>query len=211
MAMLLSPGCFRPAPEPAATPAPAPEKQKPGEKPARPYTFREPAKRALLRGVNVPPPPGKNWHVASKDNDGVTFVKDLGQEGASSFMALVSTVYPGASFDQPEEFLAWTRETRKKDTDPKRFRLIRHREALDETPGKFCVRYHLKAEDRGVPVKDEPFLILEVKGYSCLHPGDPGLLVDFRYVLRYPPKKKEKGLSQEGERFLRGITFTPPP
>jgi hypothetical protein len=177
------------------------------EKPARPQQLRA-AAPAVLSGVSVPPPPGRNWSTASKSSDSVTFVKDM-RSTARSFMALASTVSTGISFDRPEEFLEWTRESRKKDTDPKRFRLLAHREKLDGTRGVFCVRYHLKAEDRGAAVKSEPLLLLEVNGFSCLHPEDPGLLVDFRYAERYPPGKQEKNLRREGERFLQGVSFTP--
>lgn len=34
-------------------------------------------------------------------------------------------------------------------------------------------------------------LLIEVNGFSCLHPEDPFLLMDFRYAERYPPGKPE--------------------
>ena len=82
--------------------------------------------------------------------------------------------------------------------------MLRHDETFDKTKSPFCTSFNVKAEDK-VASKSSGFSsILEVKGFSCLHPKKQKI-VTVDYSERAASPFKNATLLAEGERFINSI------
>ncbi|MBI1989249.1 MAG: hypothetical protein HYS65_05870 [Betaproteobacteria bacterium] len=89
-----------------------------------------------------------------------------------------------------------------------RHRVIENRVEMDNAPGRFCVKYHTKAEDRGAPYAGGTALLAETFGVTCLHPENPQLNISVSYTERGNPSETSAEFRAEGERFVRSLKFT---
>lgn len=159
-----------------------------------------------LEGYSVLAPQGKDWFELKRDRHNVVFGKKI-KSRTHAFIATAMSVQITEKFDKPEEFHDYVSKTPLEPGD-KRTKLIENRVELDQSFGRFCVRIHTRAEDRGaVYAKGKP-LLLETFGVSCLHPADPGLAVSVSYSERGHLAETSAELRAQGESFVRSLKFT---
>lgn len=159
-----------------------------------------------LEGYSVLAPQSKDWFELKRDRHNVVFGKKI-KSRTHAFIATAMSVQITEKFDKPEEFRDYVSKTPLEPGD-KRTKLIENRVELDQSFGRFCVRIHTRAEDRGaVYAKGKP-LLLETFGVSCLHPADPGLAVSVSYSERGHLAETSAELRVQGESFVRSLKFT---
>jgi hypothetical protein len=156
-------------------------------------------------GYSVLPPAGENWFLTETSGRKVVFAKEIAV--LHTLVATVTTAPVFLDFDSPEDFVTWAKQARERDRDPHRYRLIEHQETLDRSLNAYCSKYHLKSEDSAAPGADGKSLILELDGYSCMHPSVPSLLIDISYSERYDPVKHTPIGKTEGESYFKTFTF----
>jgi hypothetical protein len=79
-------------------------------------------------------------------------------------------------------------------------------------PAEGCVRYRTSLIDRQTAAGGRQPLVLRITGLACLHPDRPDRYFDVQYASR-APRGVEPGDGDiaEGEAFLDGFAFGPPP
>jgi len=147
-----------------------------------------PATRYTLAGYSVLSPNESGWIVVEKNDSHIVF-------GKQSYLvpdtraALVADIPFSRVFKDPVKFLEFVKEGQIKGSDPKRFRILKHEEVLDNRYGPFCVKHYMKVEDHGINGTNSSlsaFVILEAYGYTFLTSHLPGRLVTLGYSKRYP-------------------------
>ena len=53
-------------------------------------------------------------------------------------------------------------------------------------------------------------IVGDLRGYHCVHPEAPHLLVTVEYLQKYTKTRKAKKFDEEGQRFLDSLRFEPP-
>jgi hypothetical protein len=188
---------------------------------SKPLTPKEQGIRVEQHGYSVLPPPGIGWYVGSRSPETVVFTKDTGTD-TRTFIA-VATIGPAAAvYDSPSSYLA-TKQRQIEQMDSSRYRVLEQAAALDSRLGDFCVRYQIRAEDRGAESEGTPEQqatafarwlierppILDVHGYRCLHPNAPQYELDVSYSQRGKAEEHDSSLAREGEAFVASVQFAP--
>lgn len=159
-----------------------------------------------LERYSVLAPQGRDWFELKLDRHNVFFGKRI-KSRTHAFIATAMSVQITEKFEKPEEFRDYLSKAPLEPSD-KRSTLIENRAELDESIGRFCVRIHTRAVDRGaVYAKGRPML-LETFGVSCLHPADPGLAISISFSERGHPAETSAELRAQGENFVRSLKFT---
>lgn len=163
-----------------------------------------------FNGFHVKPPGGENWYRFIRNDGNVLFGKRIDSK-VHTFAALVhSGMLPaGIAVGSIEDYFALVKKIKRAMISPKYLRFLEEEYVTENTPGRTCIRYRLKAEAilapqaRGVP------LTLEINGFSCTHPESLRTSIDIHYSERGGPGPDSEGMRREGEEFIRGIVFTP--
>jgi hypothetical protein len=160
-----------------------------------------------LQGLTVRPPQGRDWFVFRRDREAVFFGKKV-TSPTHAFAASVVTQLVDRTFANPEEFLEFIKQAHAAGINPARETVIENDAALDGTFARYCVRYHVKAEDRGAPGAQSGPLTMVNYGVTCLHPHIPNLLVDVGYSERGRASELDPELRAEGNSLVQSLSFT---
>ena len=109
------------------------------------------------------------------------------------------------------------------ETDSNRYRILEQAAALDNRLGELCVRYQIRAEDRGAESEGTPEQqaaafarwlterppVMDIHGYRCIHPNAPQYEVEVSYSQRGKAERLDESLSSEGEAFVGSFHFVP--
>jgi hypothetical protein len=168
--------------------------------------------------LRVLPPHGPNWYRLMPGAQGhctVVFHKLMPNRARQAARGHTYAASARSSrelgerrFADAEAFAAFvTEQIRLSGQDETRNRLLRWRAVPDTTRAPLCVRYEAEVEDRGVPGwGDTPFLIT-ARGYRCVHPSDPTVVVDVSASERRLPGDPTWALNEEVQPFFEGFSF----
>lgn len=160
-----------------------------------------------LKGYSVLAPPGKDWYELKRDPQSVFFGKKIASRTHAFIATAMSAVIPD-KFETPKAFLDYIGRVLPLRGDG-RHRVIENRVEMDGGPGRFCVRYYLKSEDRDAPYAQGKSLLAETFGVTCLHPENANLNISVSYTERGHPAETSAELRGEGEHFVRSLKFVP--
>ncbi len=160
-----------------------------------------------LEGYSVLSPPGKDWFELKRDPQTVFFGKNIASR-THAFIATAMSALITDKFNTPEQFRDYIGRVLPLRGEG-RHRVIENRVEMDDRPGRFCVKYHVKAEDREAPYSHGKTLLAETFGVTCLHPDNPSLNISVSYTERGDPAETSAELRAEGESFLRSLKFAP--
>ena len=150
----------------------------------------------------IMPPQGDNWFEGQRAAGFLSYGKYLDSR-KHTFATSVHVSKIDEKFNDEKEFLTFIKTLRAADSNPIKFRNMSHEEVLDTKHGKFCTRYNLEGEEIGKG-------ILEMIGYTCLHPKHPTLVVTISYSERTAGVKGNrvgKNIRSEGEGFINSLKF----
>ncbi len=157
--------------------------------------------------MTIHPPQGKDWYVFRSDREAVFFGKKL-DSPTHAFAVSVITQLIERTFASPEEFLEFIRQAHQAGIDPARQKVLENDAVLDESVARYCVRYHVKAQDTGAPGAQNTPLTVVNYGVTCMHPRSPQLLVDAGYSERGRNDELNAELRAEGDSVVRSLSFT---
>ena len=168
-----------------------------------------PAGAADWPGFTLKEPTGEAWRQVQRNAGSVVWMRRL-PNPAGSFAAAVLTGPAPTRFEDGDAFVAYVRRSKLRNPEPARFALLLEDFEPVSAPGPRCVRYRVSMTDRARPGA-EP-LLLRVTGLACLHPERPERYFDVQYSSRGPRSvEPPDGVIAEGEAFLAGFEFAPPP
>lgn len=149
--------------------------------------------------LQVEVPQGNNWFVIKERDYSVIYGKKL-ENPQHTFIASLTTAKLNEKFTSQEEFFATIKRSRSQDLDPSKFSNIEHSEVLDNKHGEFCTKFRQKADEIGKGV-------LEVNGYTCMHPVHNELMFTIAYSERTNTIKADNLVQEEGIRFIESLNL----
>lgn len=157
-----------------------------------------------LFGFSIVPPPGDGWYIARQWDAVVLFKKDAGAQNYET-SAWAGPLPVLIDFSSPEEFLAYIRDTHKKEWTEGHIRLLEHAEDLDETRGPYCASYSLQGEEGRFFRKRT----VAARGVYCMHPDAPSVLIHVGYAQRARLGTSIPLFAPEASAFVDGLSFRP--
>ena len=154
---------------------------------------------------SVVPPQGKDWFELKRDKQNVFFGKKIASR-THSFIATAMSTTINEKFSNPEDFRDYVSRIFPFHGD-RRHAVIENQVEVDNTLGRFCVKYYTKAADRDAIYARGKTLFSETYGFNCLHPDNPRLSIDIAYTERGHPSEFNVALRAEGENFMRSLKF----
>lgn len=168
----------------------------------------DPTRRLEFPGFSVQPPPGEGWLILPPKEGQVVFAKEAGSKNHTfATYVVVSRLPEQVRFETPDDFLAYVKSVEAPKNTWRFWILEYYEEVLDTTFAPYCVRYDYKLADRGAFLTEIP--ILDIHGYSCLHPDSKKWLIRVNYSDRSMQGEITKTLREEGEAFIKNFRFTP--
>jgi len=159
-----------------------------------------------MERYSVLAPPGDDWFELMRDKKYVYFGKKIASR-THSFIATAISTSITEKFANPEAFKDYVSRSLPLRGD-ERQTVVENRVEMDDTLGRYCVRYYTKGEDRDALYAAGQTLSVETYGISCLHPDYPSLSIDVSYTERGQPTESSTALQAEGESFVRSLKFT---
>lgn len=164
--------------------------------------------RVTLTPFSLAWPSGEGWVLLQRGENSVTFSRQPEGSGRS-FMARMYAQVPGKRIGSTQELEERLRSDLREKIDQERFRVVAEEVQADVGSPLKCVRYYHRAEDRQ-PARQEEALAIDLRGRSCLHPDDEGIVVGMSFAERGPASLSAKEVAALAARFFSGIRFHAP-
>lgn len=177
-----------------------------------------PTERHEFYGFSILPPSGDNWFIDTRHarrGIPVSFNKRFGAgtsagAEAHSVVALVTADQVDLPYYSREAVLEHFRQDMKREWwGEARYKPVSFEGSEDRSLDAVCLRYSVTVEDRGVPGFVGTMFTLSGRGFRCLHPYDPRLVINVGYSQRFRLGKWIKAFDLEVAPFLKSLEFTP--
>ena len=158
-------------------------------------------------GYSVQAPQGRYWFEMQRNREQALFGKKLDSR-THAFNATATSGQVREKFTSREQFREYI-DRISSAADGTARKVVAYDSEFDLSLPAWCVKYHLRSEDRGAPYARGRALLQEDFGIACLHPASPDLIVDVGFSERGRPDEMSPALRSEGENFMRSLRFTP--
>jgi hypothetical protein len=169
-----------------------------------------PPERFSQKGFSFMPFNEKGWFIAARNPQRAVLVK-RGDNPDETF-AIEANAFSGQSptLESGEEFARLIKEFELNNTNPGRFKVLRHEVSPYAEKGNNCVRSHMAAEDHGVVSRSGKTgpMILEKLTLVCVHPKDNRAGANVAYSQRYYPDQRDPKFLEKGTSVLSSVEFT---
>lgn len=178
---------------------------------AGPVPVTDSTQRFVFEVFSVLPPKGEDWFVLEQAANRIRFAK-LSRETASrgdTAFASADGLILNVRFQSPAEFLEFVEKSPIQERVLQRWRPLRSGFKLDSSLGPTCVQYEGVFEDAAVPQFPGSVFIINTRGFDCLHPHRPGVVVRITYGTRFLQGSQPPPIKAEVEPVLKSLVFTP--
>lgn len=166
-----------------------------------------PPERILQKGYSIMPLNEEGWHILGRDQYRVALAKS--GTGADETFAIQATVLDLPSFTSPDDLVRVVKEGQMKDTDLKRFNVMKHEVVSHRQKEADCAKSHFVIEDTGA-VKRTPrtgSMILEAMSINCAYPKNKNMGISVNYSHRYYPENKDANFVDRATAVLDSLEF----
>ena len=164
-----------------------------------------PPERIVQKGYSLVPLNEKGWVVARRDPGRLSLAKR--GEMADTTIAIQGTLFRLPRSNSSGEFVQLLKDGQAKDTDPQRFRVLKHEVLALSRKGTQCARSHMVAEDHS-GVRGSSPMIFELLTLTCAHPRDPSIGIDIGYSERYHAGQRDPAFVDRAETVFSSVEFT---
>ncbi|HUL13461.1 MAG TPA: hypothetical protein VLU73_15010 [Methylococcaceae bacterium] len=169
-----------------------------------------PPDRFFLKGFSLMPLNEQGWFIIERNPDRAVLAKQ--GDKPDETLAIEADLLKGGSpmLNSNEEFVLLIKETEARNTDPARFKVLRHEVSPYTEKDNNCVRSHMVAEDHTAVKRSGKAgqMILEKLTLICVHPKDNRVGVSVAYSQRYYPDQRDPGFIEKATSILNSIEFT---
>ena len=153
------------------------------------------------------PPQEDGWIITYRNDSQTTFAKEGDNPDETYVISIGLVEVP--NLESKKKFLDLVESGQKKDTDPKRFNMLKYELTYFDGREDYCVKYHSIAEDKK-PVKrsrNKNNMLLEIDGYVCRHPKNKNIAINFGYSKRYYPGNQDNNLTTKSRDIFESLNF----
>ena len=167
-----------------------------------------PPERISQKSYSLVPLNEKGWLIAGRNPYQLALVKR--GESTDETLAIQATLIKLPAFTTSEEFVSLVKVGQAKDTDPQRFKMIKHEVAAYPDKGPICAKSHMVAEDHAAVKRSGKtgYMVLEALTLTCAHPKDNSIGLNVTYSHRYYPEQKDSGFLEKASNVLNSVEFS---
>lgn len=163
--------------------------------------------RIYLAGFSVLMPANLDWLPVQKQAFEISLARENRAQNqgfaANAFLLAV----PVKDLDDAG-FLGFIKKARLESTDRSRFLIVANEEGLADDRAERCVKYHSTLEDHSAAKSGNgPIFVIETFGYSCVHPQDSNIGLDFNFSTRRFKSDARPDFDDEASSFLHDVHF----
>jgi len=178
----------------------------------------DPTQRFEFYGFSIFPPRSGSWTVdTSIAQRGVPVVftrqgdsATAGAGEAHTIVAMATAKYIDLPYHNQKELLRQLRKYMQDEwSGEARYEMASFQALPDKSLGSDCLKYAVTVRDRGVPGFTGSIFTFSGRGFRCVHPYHPGLVIDIGYSQRYRQGDWITAVDAEVQPFLESLAFTP--
>jgi hypothetical protein len=175
--------------------------------PHRPQELPLPPQRIAQPGYSLMPLSEKGWLFGPRSQYHLT----LGKYGNNpdETVAIEGRLFQLPAYSTTEDFVRLIKDGQAADTDPVRFKVIKHEVVPDNAKNTDCARSHVITEDTK-PVKRTAAvgaMILRVMTLTCAHPNNKKMGVNITYSHRYYAGNEDPQFDQKATQVFNSFEF----
>ena len=169
-----------------------------------------PPERISQNGYSLMPLNEKGWMIRGRDTYEFVLVKQ--GENPDETFAIQANLSKLSVFNTTTDFVRLIKEGQAKDTNPQRFKLLKHEVAPFPMKGIDCVKSSMITEDNAAAKKsgDTGDMILEALTLSCAHPSEKSVGIHVTYSHRHYPGQEDAAFIEKGESILKSVELFEP-
>ncbi len=171
---------------------------------------RIPPERISQKGYSVLPLNEEGWVINRRDSYQLVLGK-YGKNPDETF-SLWAVLARLPAFKTSEEFVRIAKEGQAKDTDPQRFKTMKHEVTVYPMKGVDCAKSHMVVVDHAATKRSGKAgdMILETLTLICAHPKDKSVGVNVAYSHRYYPEFPDPKFLEKATSVLDSVQITEP-
>jgi hypothetical protein len=154
------------------------------------------------------PPNEKGWLIAGRN----PYQLEIGKRGESTdeTLAIQTWLIKLPEFTTSDSFVSLIKEGQVKDTDPQRFKIIKHDVNAYPEKGPNCAKSHIVTEDHRAVKRSgkSGYMVLEALTLTCAHPKDQSVGVTVIFSRRYYPDEGNSGFLEQASGVLNSVEFS---
>ena len=153
------------------------------------------------------PPQEDDWVIVYKDISQISLAKKGNDKDETYAISVTMVEIP--NIDTEYEFMDFVAKSRDKDTDTKRFKILKDDTNIYKLRADYCVSYHTIAEDNKAVkhfMNKKPMLV-EMVGYTCRYPLNRNMVINFDYSHRYYPGNGDEKLLEKANKVFSQLEF----
>lgn len=157
------------------------------------------------QGFSAERPPNGEWYLRRSEQKPTVLLyrrKAIGETHSFYFAVRLERLER-----EPESSEDFAELVRKRATTTTRNEVLHYEAEPTTRQGQVCLRYVIRAIDRGSPHHPGKELAMNLYGVACRHPLWPDAVLDAFYSERALPEQLDPSLHAEGEQLLRGVTI----
>lgn len=167
-----------------------------------------PPQRLFQAGYSLLPPNEEGWEVSQRDR----VLLALGKHGSNrNEIAIIwGALFKLQPFKSDDEFVRLVRESREKDSDPRRFRVVKRDVTSYPGKGTTCAYSHEVLEDNPALTEsgNRVDMIREMFGLTCAHTTNKQIGVTVNYSQRYYTGQRDPQLQHRATSVLTSVEFS---
>ena len=175
-----------------------------------PPEVKLPPERIFQKGYSVMSLNETGWLIAGRNQ----YEFGLAKQGVNpdETYAIQGMTSKLPTYNTNAEFVQLTKEGQIKDTDPQRFKILKHEVTTFPMAGVDCAKSHLIMEDHAAVKRsnDSRTMILEALTLSCAHPSEKSVGIHVVYSHRYFPGQEDGAFVEKGSSVLNSVELFKP-
>jgi len=173
----------------------------------RPQELPVPTQRIFQNAYSFMPPNEMGWFVAARDPHQLA----LGRYGINpdETFGIRARLFRIPPYGSSEEFVRIIKDGEAADTDPKRYKILKHEVGPDTSKQTSCARLHVVVEDNAAVKRTSTpgVMIREVMALSCAHPKNRTIVVNLYYAHQYYPGQADARFTEKAAEMLSSMEF----
>ena len=169
-----------------------------------------PPERISQKGYSLMPLDEAGWLIAQRNKYALALVKT--GVNVDETLAIQASISKIPSYSTNQDFVNAIKDGQEKDTDPQRFKILKHDVTSFPMAGGDCAKSYLVTEDHAaIKRSGSPgIMILEALTLSCAHPSERSIAVHVTYSHRHYPGQDDPAFMEKGNALINSVTLFEP-
>jgi hypothetical protein len=169
-----------------------------------------PPERILEKGYSLMPLNEPGWLIEGRNDYAFAFVKPGANQDETFVIQAMFSRLP--AYETNAEFLKVIKDGQNKDSDSKRFEILKHDVSPFPMKGADCAESHMVTVDHAAVKRSNNTgdMILEALMLVCAHPSEKSVAIHVIYSHRHYPSQDDPAFMEKGATVLNSVQLFVP-